>query len=189
MTGEARNNRISIWKSGAVVSAVCLLAVVLGTAISGAQDQERLDLIEFSERDAEPMCNGDTLDHTEFTYSDDQTGQKTAEAAADALVEEMKVGLVEMLEVTASERDSAFSSQLARLLEPSVSFEAGDRTESSDRRTVYFDNRSDKNGVLESRIVVQELNGGYVVTDSYRCVETYTTDAKTLDELISGRTK
>jgi len=79
------------------------------------------------------------------------------------------------------------------LLAPSLSRTVGVRQETShgaanqDRShgdLVFFDRRSDA-GVLQSRIIVGELPGGYVVTEDYICMEVAVTSLDALEQYRS----
>lgn len=78
------------------------------------------------------------------------------------------------------------------LLAPSLDRERGDRQEASnsaesgsghsDHHVVFFDQRSEA-GVLQSRIVVEELGGGFLVTDDYQCMEAAVSSLGALEQL------
>lgn len=174
-----------------IIAAAATAAVLLSSSLSGADAGGRID-VAFEDGSQERLCEADLLSHTHNTWGEGDPGHESPEAAAEAYLKEERELNQEALDLM-ERKDPARALEMRDLLAPSLSRTVGVRQETShgaanqDRShgdLVFFDHRSDA-GVLQSRIIVGELPGGYVVTEDYICMEVAVTSLDALEQYRS----
>lgn len=174
--------RLSAFKAVTITVGVVIVAMVAGSSVSAATESDSL-LVQFEDGSSEVMCNEGLLDTTSYTYAEDDGGHTSPGRAVAAYRAETRRLAREFIDAHVEQRRASrgpseagsLGREMRALMAPSLNFSPGKQKASKERGVVFFDREAD-NGVLESRIVVHEEDGVHFVDETYRCVETITTD-------------
>lgn len=179
---EARRNGVPLPVAIGLLALAAVLGLTLSTVTADAQEEPMR--IEFAEGFVS-FCTGGELDHTTFDYGnpEDHEGSSRPEEAADSYIEEVRSGIAEMGELLRDRRPER-AGEFADLMAPALTYRVGEQVASDKNGVVYFDTFV-SDSVLSSRIVVEQLGEEYFVTDSYRCEDLVTKDARRLREVLA----
>ena len=164
----------------ALVAAVVLISGLLGVgaaAAFGRQEQSGWYQEHFPDGVRQFCSEFGYLSSGNATIGQESEGFESAEQAITAYENEIREGVEALIESTGKDLDQSERSRILELMAPSRNFKTTLRTPARDGGRIYADLPSEKQGVLEARLIVIPLdNGLWDVLADIRCESTIATN-------------